>query len=182
MNRKPDTFSSFCILKTQFLSYHRSMPSWHQRTFLSWWQRGLFPFDHLWFPWCGQCSCLAMSATKELVFGALVLWLLAIFGKVPLFSTVETPRFAPSLSSIYGDFSVEPFRPFWGLSTKKLKSFDLFSKTAQIAVSIRSTVKLCLFCLKTSSIICLETFCSSRYTPKASSILDWKYNVLHFAR
>ena len=69
----------------------------------------------------------AMSSIKELALGALVLWLLAIFGKVPFFLTVETPSLAPSLSSIYGDFSVGPFRPLQGLSTKKLKGFDLFS-------------------------------------------------------
>ena len=49
--------------------------------------------------------------------------------------------------------------------------------TAQIAMSIRSTAELHLFCLKTSLIICLETFCSNRYTPKALYILDWEYTV-----
>ena len=44
--------------------------------------------------------------------------------------------------------------------------------TAQIAVSIRSTAGLCLFCLKTPSMICLEMFCCNRYTPNVSSILD----------
>ena len=54
--------------------------------------------------------------------------------------------------------------------------------TAWIAMSIRSTAALHLFCWKTSLIICLEMFCSNRYTPNALSIFDWKYNVLHFAR
>ena len=84
---------------------------------------------------CGFCSAssavvstvLAISSTKELALGTLVLWLLAIFGEVPSFSTVETPRLSPSLSSIYGDFSVGPFRPLQGLSIKKLKGFNLFS-------------------------------------------------------
>ena len=44
--------------------------------------------------------------------------------------------------------------------------------TAQIAVSIRSTAGLCLFCLKTPSMICLEMFCCNRYTSNVSSILD----------
>ena len=54
--------------------------------------------------------------------------------------------------------------------------------TAQIAVSIGSTAALYLFCWNTSLMICLETFCSNRYTPNALSIFDWKYSVLHFAR
>ena len=54
--------------------------------------------------------------------------------------------------------------------------------TAWIAMSIRSTPVLHLFCWNTSSMICLETFCSNRYTPNVLSIFDWKYSVLHFAR
>ena len=44
--------------------------------------------------------------------------------------------------------------------------------TARIAVSIRSTAALHLFCWKTSSMICLEMFCSNRYTPNALSVFD----------
>ena len=54
--------------------------------------------------------------------------------------------------------------------------------TAWIAMSIRPTAALCLFCQNTSLMICLETFCSNRYTPNALSIFDWKCNILHFAR
>ena len=59
---------------------------------------------------------------------------------------------------------------------------SIYFLTAQIAVSIGSTVALCLFCWNTSSMICLETFCSNRYTPNVLSIFDWKYSILHFAR
>ena len=59
---------------------------------------------------------------------------------------------------------------------------SIYFLTAQIAVSIGSTVALCLFCWNTSLMICLETFCSNRYTSNALSIFDWKYSVLHFAR
>ena len=34
------------------------MLSWHQMTFLLWWQRDLSPLDHPWFLWCKQCSYL----------------------------------------------------------------------------------------------------------------------------
>ena len=44
--------------------------------------------------------------------------------------------------------------------------------TAWIAVSIKSTVALHLFCRKISLMICLETFCSNRYTSNALSIFD----------
>ena len=54
--------------------------------------------------------------------------------------------------------------------------------TAQIAMSIGSTAALLLFCQNTSSMSCLETFYSNRYTPNVLSIFDWKYNILHFAR
>ena len=54
--------------------------------------------------------------------------------------------------------------------------------TAQIAMSIGSTAALLLLCQNTSSMSCLETFYSNRYTPNVLSIFDWKYNILHFAR
>ena len=44
--------------------------------------------------------------------------------------------------------------------------------TAWIAMRIGSIAELHLFCLKTSLMICLETFCSNRYTSNALSILD----------
>ena len=59
---------------------------------------------------------------------------------------------------------------------------SIYLLTAQIAMSIGSTAALYLFCWNTSLMICLETFCSNRYTPNALSIFDWKYSVLHFAR
>ena len=68
-----------------------------------------------------------MSSIKELAFGALVLWLFAVVGEMSFLSAVEALRFAPSLSSIYGDFSARPFRSFQGLSTEELKGFDLFA-------------------------------------------------------
>ena len=68
-----------------------------------------------------------MFSTKELAFGALVLRLLAVVGEMSFLSAVEALRFAPSLSSVYGDFSARPFRSFQGLSMEELKGFDLFA-------------------------------------------------------
>ena len=68
-----------------------------------------------------------MSSPKELAFGALVLWLLVVVGKMSFLSAVEALRFAPLLSSIYGDFSARLFRSFQGLSTEELKGFNLFA-------------------------------------------------------
>ena len=68
-----------------------------------------------------------MSSTKELAFGALVLRLLAVVGKMSFLLAVEALRFTPSLSGIYGDFSARLFRPFQGLPTEELKGFDLFA-------------------------------------------------------
>ena len=53
-----------------------------------------------------------MFSTKELAFGALVLRLLAVVGEMSFLSAVEALRFAPSLSSVYGDFSARLFRSF----------------------------------------------------------------------